>query len=59
MIYTYKCTKCKQFTDKEVDPKGHISKTITCPHCRGKAMKVISLPAVHYRGEGFTKAVKQ
>ncbi len=50
-IYEYKCSKCHEISEalqKFSDPP--LSK---CPHCGGKAQRIMSLGAFHLKGNGW------
>jgi putative FmdB family regulatory protein len=50
-IYEYQCQKCKAHTEafQKVSDKP-LSK---CPKCRGKLEKLISAPAIQFKGSGW------
>jgi putative FmdB family regulatory protein len=50
-LYEYECTKCKRHTE-------HIQKfsdqeITVCPHCKGLLERVISAPAIAFKGFGW------
>ena len=50
-LYEYECTACHKHTEKIQkfsDPEITI-----CPHCGGKLERVISAPAVSFKGGGW------
>src|SRR5580700_10706109 len=50
-LYEYECTTCNKRTEKIQkfsDPEITI-----CPHCSGKLERVISAPAVSFKGGGW------
>jgi putative FmdB family regulatory protein len=50
-LYEYECTACQKHTEKIQkfsDPEITI-----CPHCGGKLERVISAPAVSFKGGGW------
>jgi len=50
-IYEYKCTRCKarvESLQKVNDPPPKY-----CPHCGGVLKKIVSSPAIHFKGAGF------
>jgi putative FmdB family regulatory protein len=50
-LYEYKCTACHKHTakiQKFSDPEITV-----CPHCSGKLERVLSAPAVSFRGGGW------
>ena len=52
-LYEYKCEKCGERVEiiqRVSDPPySH------CPKCRGAMRKLISSPAIHFKGSGFYK----
>lgn len=50
-LYEYYCTKCrKRFEKIEKLSAPHKQK---CPHCRGKAERVLSAPGFQFKGSGW------
>ncbi len=50
-IYEYRCTKCgHHFEAIQKVNDAHISK---CEKCRGKAERLISSPAIQFKGSGW------
>jgi putative FmdB family regulatory protein len=52
-IYEYECNDCKQrheIIQKISDPPHE-----HCPHCGGMMRKLISSPAIQFKGSGFYK----
>jgi putative FmdB family regulatory protein len=50
-LYEYKCVKCGRLTEKIENVSGpHLKK---CPHCGGKVEKVVSAPAIQFKGSGW------
>jgi putative FmdB family regulatory protein len=50
-IYEYSCKKCKarfEIMQKVSDPPKH-----KCPQCGGSLIKIISVPALQFKGNGF------
>lgn len=50
-LYEYKCQKCGELVEaiqKLNDPPYSI-----CPHCGGDLKKLISAPAIQFKGSGF------
>lgn len=50
-LYEYECTKCgnrfekiQKFSDKSVR---------TCPKCKGKVQRLVSAPAIQFKGSGW------
>ena len=50
-LYEYECTKCgnrferiQKFSDKSVK---------TCPKCKGKVQRLLSAPAIQFKGSGW------
>jgi len=48
--YEFQCVKCKEIFEDEV-PVGQ--RTHKCPHCGGKAKKLISSVGIIFKGSGF------
>lgn len=61
MIYTYHCNTCHTEFDKDLKLKQVIKRTpkFPCPNCGGATRKLINKPYIQYKGEGFTKKVKE
>ena len=51
--YDFQCEKC-EMTFKKSLPFGN-KELPTCPKCKGKTRKIITPPAVLFRGSGFYK----
>ena len=52
-LYEYQCTECKERTEilqKISDPKH-----TRCPKCGGEMRKLMSSPAIQFKGSGFYK----
>jgi len=50
-LYEYACLKCKRHTDKIENLNGpHLKK---CPHCGGKVERVLTAPAIQFKGSGW------
>ena len=50
-LYEYKCLKCGRKTEKIENVDGpHLKK---CPHCGGKIERVLSPPAIQFKGAGW------
>lgn len=50
-LYEYECTKCHKRTEKIESVAGrHLKK---CPHCGGKVERVLSAPAIQFKGQGW------
>ena len=49
-VYEFQCTDCKEIFEEFV-PVGQ--KTHKCPHCGGKAKKIISSVGIIFKGSGF------
>ena len=50
-LYEYECTACQKHTEKIQkfsDPEITI-----CPHCGGKLERVVSAPAISFKGGGW------
>lgn len=50
-LYEYKCRKCASVF--EVIQKVSDSPLTECPKCGGRLKKVISAPAIQFKGSGF------
>lgn len=56
-IHYYWCDFCK--TEKRRKSSFvDVQQFIECPHCGKLMSKKLHAPAIHYRGEGFSKIVK-
>jgi len=50
-LYEYKCLKCGRHTEKIESVSGpHLKK---CPHCGGKVERLITAPAIQFKGAGW------
>lgn len=50
-LYEYECTNCRKKTEKIESVAGpHLKK---CPHCGGKVERVLSAPAIQFKGAGW------
>jgi putative FmdB family regulatory protein len=50
-LYEYECTQCKRHTEKI--QKFSDPEITTCPHCGGKLERVITAPAISFKGGGW------
>ena len=50
-LYEYKCTACQKHTEKI--QKFSDPEITTCPHCGGSLERVISAPAIAFKGGGW------
>jgi putative FmdB family regulatory protein len=50
-LYEYECTTCHKHTEKI--QKFSDPEITVCPHCGGKLERVISAPAVSFKGGGW------
>ncbi len=50
-LYEYKCTNCHKHTEKI--QKFSDPEITVCPHCSGKLERVLSAPAVSFKGGGW------
>jgi len=50
-LYEYECTQCGQHTEKI--QKFSDSPLTKCPKCGGKLEKLISSPAIQFKGSGW------
>jgi putative FmdB family regulatory protein len=50
-LYEYECAKCHRRTEKIEGVNGpHLKK---CPHCGGKVERLVSSPAIQFKGTGW------
>jgi putative FmdB family regulatory protein len=50
-LYEYKCLKCGRRTEKIENVDGpHLRK---CPHCGGKVERMVTAPAIQFKGAGW------
>jgi len=50
-LYEYECQKCGRHTEKIENVSGpHLKK---CPHCGGKLERLLSSPAIQFKGSGW------
>lgn len=50
-LYEYECAKCGRHTEKIEKVSGpHLKK---CPHCGGKVERLLSKPAIQFKGSGW------
>src|SRR3984885_5060005 len=52
-LYEYECTQCKRHTEKI--QKFSDPEITTCPHCGGPLKRVVSAPAIAFKGGGWFK----
>lgn len=50
-IYEYQCTKCREVC--EVLQKAKDKPLEKCPECGGPVVKIISSPAIQFKGNGW------
>jgi putative FmdB family regulatory protein len=50
-LYEYECTTCHKHTEKI--QKFSDPEITTCPHCGGKLERVLSAPAIAFKGGGW------
>jgi|SRR5271155_1831942 len=50
-LYEYECTACHQHTEKI--QKFSDPEITACPHCGGKLERVVSAPAISFKGGGW------
>jgi putative FmdB family regulatory protein len=50
-LYEYECTECKRHTEKI--QKFSDAEITQCPYCAGKLERVISAPAISFKGGGW------
>lgn len=50
-LYEYECVKCGRRTEKIESVDGpHLKK---CPHCGGKVERLVTAPAIQFKGAGW------
>ena len=50
-LYEYECQKCGRRTEKIENVDGpHLRK---CPHCGGKVERLVTAPAIQFKGAGW------
>lgn len=50
-LYEYECQKCGRRTEKIEGVDGpHLKK---CPHCGGKVERLVTAPAIQFKGAGW------
>jgi len=50
-LYEYQCAKCGKRTEKIEKLSGpHLKK---CPHCGGKVERMLTAPAIQFKGSGW------
>ena len=50
-LYEYQCVKCGRRTEKIESVDGpHLKK---CPHCGGKVERLVTAPAIQFKGAGW------
>ncbi len=52
-LYEYECTRCKRHTEKI--QKFSDAEITECPYCSGPLERVISAPAIAFKGGGWFK----
>ncbi|GAC1421302.1 MAG: hypothetical protein NVSMB62_16120 [Acidobacteriaceae bacterium] len=52
-LYEYECTQCKRHTEKI--QKFSDPEITACPYCAGLLQRVISAPAIAFKGSGWYK----
>ena len=52
-LYEYECTQCKRHTEK-IQKFSDVEIT-ACPHCGGLLKRVITAPAIAFKGGGWFK----
>lgn len=53
MIYNYTCICGKE--EEKTYPIGTAPQYLECTDCLKTMYRVITVPAIHFRGDGFTK----
>jgi putative FmdB family regulatory protein len=50
-LYEYECVKCGRRTEKIENVDGpHLKR---CPHCGGKVERLVTAPAIQFKGAGW------
>ena len=58
-LYRYRCKNCgHEFEKLCIMNRGESQQYITCPVCGDLPERMIGKPAVHYKGDNFTKGVE-
>jgi putative FmdB family regulatory protein len=52
-LYEYECRKCKKHTEKIQKFSGR--EITKCPHCGGPLQRVVTAPAISFKGGGWFK----
>ena len=53
-LYEYECQKCGRRTEKIESVSGpHLKKCPKCPHCGGKVERLVTAPAIQFKGAGW------
>ena len=50
-LYEYECTSCQKHVEKI--QKFSDPEITVCPHCRGRLERVVSAPAIAFKGGGW------
>ena len=50
-LYEYQCVKCGRKTEKIENVDGPYLKK--CPHCGGKVERLVTAPAIQFKGAGW------
>lgn len=53
--YDYKCSKCGQVIDLKVKVDERDIIVIKCPNCQNIMKRIITMPAILFRGAGWSK----
>jgi len=54
-LYEFACNECGLHFERRVSDTRQME---FCPRCGGDAHKMLTAPAIHYHGDGFTGAAK-
>jgi putative FmdB family regulatory protein len=52
-LYDFKCQKCNHVEEYQLTVQTAGLVVFLCPECRGRMEKIISVPAVQFKGTGF------
>lgn len=56
-VYTYQCPNCEKTFEESSNFLSPIQ-SLPCPNCGTESQKTISIPAIIFKGDGFTKSKK-
>lgn len=52
-LYSFRCLR--EHTFDELHPIGEAPAKATCPECGHSAKRLITAPAIHFTGKGFSR----